>query len=281
MIETLVFSTKFHGYPNFRMKKFQCYDEAQDFIDYFNEDCESVEDEQNPVWYYAVVVGRCTGIYTDVDQALAETHGYSNAKMTKFLTFDAAHNFLGKWELVVQDGHEYSDGSRFWLAFDVNGRYPDCQDPKHPDSMVAFCDGSALRNGQRDCDAAYARVFPHDQASNVVRTLNGPWATNNRAEYMAALAALQWARDEDPSMLINSMTNWIYKWQNNGWTTQNGTEVKNRDILGQLLDEQGNREVIWRHVRAHTGNKDWESYWNDIADTKARQAAEKLANGYY
>ncbi|KAF4030379.1 Caulimovirus viroplasmin [Phytophthora infestans] len=74
-----------HGYPNFRMKKFQYYDEAQDFIDYFNEDCDSVEDEQNPIWYYAVVVGRCTGIYTDVDQALAQTHGYSNAKMTKFL----------------------------------------------------------------------------------------------------------------------------------------------------------------------------------------------------
>ncbi|KAG2781870.1 hypothetical protein PC129_g20463 [Phytophthora cactorum] len=249
--------------------------------------------EQDPDWYYAVAVGRCTGIFTDVDDALSHTQGYSNAKFIKFPTFDEARNFLSNWDLDVQDGHEFSDGSICWFAFDINGGNPDYQDPKHPDSMVAFCGKSALRNGQRDCDAAYACIFPHDQGSNVVRTLDGPRATNSRAKYMAALAALEWARTEDPyeykvlyiysdsSLLINSMTNWIYKWHKNGWATVRGTKVKNRDILEQLLDEQGGRQVVWRHVRAHRGNQDWESYWNDIADTKARQAVEDLARGYY
>ncbi|KAG6960731.1 hypothetical protein JG688_00009437 [Phytophthora aleatoria] len=223
-----------HGYPNFRVKKFLNYDEAQAFIDYYNEGSESTQEEQDPDWYYAVAVGRCTGIFTDVNDALSHTRGYSNAKFIKFPTFDEARNFLSNWDLDVQDGHEFSDGSRCWFAFDINGGDPDYQDPKHPDSMVAFCDGT-----------------------------------------------LEWARTEDPyeykvlynysdsSMLINSMTNWIYKWHRNGWTTVSGTEVKNRDILEQLLDEQGGRQVVWRHVRAHRGNQDWESYWNDIADTKA------------
>ncbi|ETL26295.1 hypothetical protein L916_20024, partial [Phytophthora nicotianae] len=281
------------GYPNFRMKKFQYYGDAQDFINYYSQDSESSGDEQDPVWYYAVVVGRCTGIFTDVDDALTHTRGYSNAKFKKFLAFDGAQNFLYDWGLEVQDNIEYSDGSSSWFAFDVDGGEPDCNDPKHPDSMVAFCDGSALRNGQRDCDAAYACIFPHDQASNVVRTLDGPWATNNRAEYMAALAALEWARSEDPyeykklyiysdsSMLVNSMTNWIYKWQRNGWITASGTEVRNRDILEEMLDEQGDRQVVWRHVHAHSGDQNWESYWNDVADRKARRAAKNMTNSYY
>ncbi|KAF1787298.1 Ribonuclease H1, N-terminal [Phytophthora cactorum] len=85
-----------------------------------------------------VAVGRCTGIFTDVDDALSHTQGYSNAKFIKFPTFDEARNFLSNWDLDVQDGHEFSDGSICWFAFDINGGNPDYQDPKHPDSMVAF-----------------------------------------------------------------------------------------------------------------------------------------------
>jgi hypothetical protein len=35
----------------------------------------------------------------------------------------------------------------------------------------------------------------------------------------------------------------------------------------------GARRIHWRHVRAHTNRKDWESVWNDKADQIARAAA--------
>ncbi|KAH7460647.1 Ribonuclease H [Phytophthora ramorum] len=244
----------------------------------------------NPDWYYAVVVGRCTGIYTDVDDALCHTKHYSHAKFKKFPTFSEARGFLNQHALGVGNALKYADGSRIWFAYRVNGGRDDCPDPKHPDTLAAFCDGSAVRNGQPDCTAAFACIFPHNRDWDVVKPLTGRKQTNNRAEYLAALAALERANRmnynqnkvlyifSDSKLLIQSMTVWIYKWQSNGWQALSGTTVKNRDVLEKLLDAQGNRQVEWHHVTAHSGTVDWESHWNNVADRAARELARSTYN---
>lgn len=55
--------------------------------------------------------------------------------------------------------------------------------------------------------------------------------------------------------------------------------VKNHDLLKSLLEAQGGRKIIWKHVRAHTGKTDWESTWNQIADDTAREAASEYVEG--
>lgn len=99
---------------------------------------------------------------------------------------------------------------------------------------------------------------------------------------MAALAALERANTEDrdktqvlfiysdSKLLVDSMSKWIYRWRNNGWRTVNGTEIQNQDILEKLMTAQGNRRVQWRRVRAKSGRRYWESFWNDIARGQAR-----------
>jgi ribonuclease HI len=128
-------------------------------------------------------------------------------------------------------------------------------------------------------------VFPHCESWNVAKKLNEPRATNNRAEYFAALEAMRRANIENPSqdqllyifsdsmLLIRSMTEWIGKWQKNNWRKADGQPVLNRDILETLVHEQGTRRIIWRHVKAHTGRTDWKSKWNDAADRAAQGAA--------
>jgi ribonuclease HI len=41
-------------------------------------------------------------------------------------------------------------------------------------------------------------------------------------------------------------------------------------VLDELLKK---RKVVFKHVRAHTGKKDWESINNDLADRMAKTAA--------
>lgn len=161
----------------------------------------------------------------------------------KFPTFEEAHEFLNQYGLRVDHGYNYADGTRLWFAYAMNSGGGDFPDPLHPSSLVAFCGGSALRNGEPDCDAVYACVFPHQRDWDVVEQVEGPWPTSNRAEYMTALAALQRANIEDKhktkvlfiysdsKLLVESMSKWVYKWRNNGWRTVNGTDVQNRDLL--------------------------------------------------
>ncbi|POM72006.1 Ribonuclease H domain containing hypothetical protein [Phytophthora palmivora] len=152
-------------------------------------------------------------------------------------------------------------------------------------AFVAFCDGSALRNGSPDCTAAYAALFPHNQAWNEIKVLRGTLATSNRAEYSAAHAVMKRAAKMDPSrtqpviiftdseLLIDTMYCYIHKWRRNGWINSSGGSVKNRNLIENILRVAGNRVMMFRHVRAHTGRQEWEYDWNNTADYMAREAA--------
>jgi ribonuclease HI len=69
------------------------------------------------------------------------------------------------------------------------------------------------------------------------------------------------------------MTKFIKKWRKNGWLLSTNLPVENQDLLKLLDREIGKRIVHWRFVKAHTGNQDWYSRWNDVADQEAKKAA--------
>ena len=100
--------------------------------------------------------------------------------------------------------------------------------------------------------------------------------TNNRAEYLAALAAICTANDHDPdrqceliinsdaNLLVTSMTEQVHVWSANGWRTAKGQPVKNRDLLEAIMHHGRGRTLQWRHVpRAQ----------NSAADRLAKRAA--------
>ena len=156
----------------------------------------------------------------------------------------------------------------------------------HNNEFHVFIDGSAINNGSKNCRAGYAVIFPNHEHLNIAEALNNHHfvATNNRAEYMACIRALEQASQEDPNnkytlvihsdskLLIDSMTKWISGWKKNNWVKRDGKKVLNRDLLENLCQLLSHRKVIWRHVRAHTGGTDYNSKWNDIADKMAKKA---------
>ncbi|TMW65584.1 hypothetical protein Poli38472_008226 [Pythium oligandrum] len=215
--------------------------------------------------FYAVAKGRRTGVFESWAEAKTQVENLFSAKFKKFATREEAEAFVKEHQDTMQNSSD--------------------PDPKRPDTLVAFCDGSALQNGRFGCQAGYACIFPHNPSWNVAKKLVEKKATNNRAEYLAGLEAMKRANAEDPSgtqplyifsdsmLLIRSMTEWVAGWQKKNWVKADGNPVLNRDLLELLIKERGNRRVIWRHVKAHTGRSDWQSKWNDVADNAARNAA--------
>lgn len=273
------------GYPGALFKKFEGYEDAERYL-YLRG--VYVDENDDNDWYYAVAVGRQPGIYTHFADAQDETLGYSGFRMKKFWRFWEAEAYLREFDMVLTSrcAYEDSNGDRYWTAKE-KGWNPN--DPKDPEAMVAFCDGSALGNGTAYCRAAYAAIFPHCRDWDVVGTLaNNGRASNNRAEYTAALMALRRANAQDPDrqqklfvfsdseLLVNSMTDWVYKWENNGWTTMRGTPVANQDLLARIVNALGDRKVQWIHVLGHSECTTWESHWNNVADTAAREAANRI-----
>lgn len=151
------------------------------------------------------------------------------------------------------------------------------------DRLVVFTDGACRHNGTVRARAGYGVVWPHDRRLDVSKRLPGSEQTNNRAEFMALIEAQQVADWLDPTqqkplyvytdseLLINSITKWLPGWKAQNWRKSNKKPVLNRDLLERI---DGNpRPLIFRHVRAHTGKRDWESIHNDEADRLARAAS--------
>ncbi|EEY56756.1 ribonuclease, putative [Phytophthora infestans T30-4] len=282
------------GFTDCRYKKFKTQGEAQAFMDAYNGTQSNpkvkrprdystvVEDELKPPSAQklkhdnkaqsadtskpAVAKGRKTGVFRTWKEAKIQVENLFSASFKKFPTKEEAEAFVNQ--------HAAS-----------TTRLNDDPDPKDPKTLVAFCDGSALENGRRKCRAGYACIFPHCEQWNVAKQLVEDRATNNRAEYMAALEAMKRANVEDPErsrmlyifsdsmLLIRSMTEWVGTWQKNNWNKSDGTPVQNRDLLELLVAEKGSRRIRWTHVKAHTRKQDWRSKWNDVADNAARNAA--------
>lgn len=152
-----------------------------------------------------------------------------------------------------------------------------------------FTDGSCIQGGSKknkaNRPAGFACVFPDYPEFNYAAKLQGPEKTNNRAEFSACIAALSIADKidakflqtvcvfTDSELLINSLTKWLPGWKTKGWKKADGSQVKNVDLLKALDEQLKHRKVIFKHVKAHTGKKDWMSVNNDLADKMAKQAA--------
>jgi ribonuclease HI len=77
----------------------------------------------------------------------------------------------------------------------------------------------------------------------------------------------------DSELLINSITKWLSGWKKNDWKKSNRKPVLNQDLLKKI--DSNPRPLIFKHVRAHTGRKDWESIYNNEADRLAREGLGK------
>ncbi len=84
--------------------------------------------------------------------------------------------------------------------------------------------------------------------------------TNNRMELIAVISALaslkrscQVAVTTDSQYVRQGITQWLQKWQQNGWLTSARQPVKNSDLWRQLAQEAARHHITWHWVRGHSG----------------------------
>ncbi len=143
---------------------------------------------------------------------------------------------------------------------------------RRPDVQI-WTDGACLGNPGPGGWAALLRRQAHE------RLLSGGEAhtTNNRMELMAAIAALEALRrpcsvelHTDSQYLRQGITDWLPRWQRNGWRTSAREPVKNQDLWQRLAAASTTHAVDWRWVRGHSGQPE-----NERVDHAARSAAQR------
>ncbi|MDY7028344.1 MAG: ribonuclease HI [Spirochaetota bacterium] len=94
-----------------------------------------------------------------------------------------------------------------------------------------------------------------------------PHTTNNRMELTAVIEALKTARSDfnadsrelilytDSQYVKNGITDWILRWEKNGWMTAGRKPVKNREYWQELKRVSGGLDLHWKWVKGHSGNE--------------------------
>lgn len=153
--------------------------------------------------------------------------------------------------------------------------------------LQVFLDGSAIGNGTKHVKAGYAAVFvdhPELTISEHLHSTKAYPATNNRAEYMALIRAIEVSPPHarlkvytDSMLLYKTVTEWISQWKRRHWKKADGSPVQNLDLVQRIDELKSTRHISIQHVRAHTGRQDFYSIWNDKADKLAKLAASAKA----
>jgi ribonuclease HI len=98
--------------------------------------------------------------------------------------------------------------------------------------------------------------------------------TNNRMELTAPIMALKKIKINseatiytDSTYVKNGITEWIKKWEKNGWKSANKKPVKNKDLWIKLDNLCKDNKIIWKWVKGHSNNK-----YNNLVDKLATQA---------
>ena len=143
--------------------------------------------------------------------------------------------------------------------------------------LEVYTDGACSGNGVRArAPGGWSAVFSDG------RRLSGgePATTNQRMELAAAIHALQAVPEggavtvhSDSAYLINAFADdWFSGWIRRGWRNSKNEPVANRDLWEQLLALTGRRDVQFRKVQGHAGDR-----WNVEADRLAVEAARQQA----
>ncbi|KAI5449342.1 hypothetical protein NCC49_004793 [Naganishia albida] len=152
--------------------------------------------------------------------------------------------------------------------------------------LVVWTDGSAVKNGKKGARAGSGVFWGRGGVAaslNISERLPGPAQTNNRAELMAIIRALEtcpFGGDlgvevrTDSKYCIDCLTQYLPIWIRNDFRLSTGEPVKNQDMIVHLLAllNQRGREngVTFVKVKAHRGD-----VGNEAAD-KLATAASRL-----
>lgn len=216
--------------------------------------------------FYAVAVGRTTGIFTDWTTAEKQVKGFTGAKYKSFPSRSEAESWLTNPVYVSVKPKKTSSSA----PLEAGNNPPGC--------IVIYTDGGAINNPG---PGGYGIVICDGESR---REISGGFrlTTNNRMEMTACIVALKEVAGSgrpiilysDSSYLVNGISKgWAKSWRARGWRKSDGAPALNADLWAELLDLLEDENVIFRWVKGHAGNE-----LNEVCDRLAVSAArsEKL-----
>jgi ribonuclease HI len=238
-----------------------------------------------PERFYAVAVGNPTGIYTDWNEAALAIKGVKGPKYKRFGSRSEAMAYImqfGSREAIEALGETYTVAPNAVMASSTSAvtakktststktaaAKPDAGILRPAEDVLQiYTDGSSLANGKAGARAGVGVYFGDKDARNVSERLVGEPQTNQRAELMAMLRALQVSPVDqtvqiisDSQYSINCVTQWAIGWKQKGWKTAAGDDVKNQDIIRAVLDKMDERTkagafTYFHWVKGHASDR--------------------------
>jgi ribonuclease HI len=166
-------------------------------------------------------------------------------------------------------------------------------------NIIAYCDGSASKNGSKDAKTGIGVFYPDFPKLNLSEPcdVDGDKRTNIRAELTAIIRCIENILDnfEIPDILsviivtdslfcIKAVTEWSKSWRKNNWIKSDKTPVENPDLIKKLiyLVEEKDINIVFKHVRGHKKEpsdketEDWR-HWhgNNQSDILAKGGSKK------
>ncbi|KAI9344590.1 ribonuclease H1 [Obelidium mucronatum] len=151
--------------------------------------------------------------------------------------------------------------------------------------LVIYTDGACGGNGKASAKGGIGVFFAPNDPRNISEPLPGDIQTNNRAELLAVIRALQAAPENahltiktDSKYVKNGIGGWVSMWKLKDWRNSKNEPVANKDLWLQLDDEMhkrhrnGVKTVHIEYIKAHAG-----LYGNEQADFLAVQGARMIA----
>jgi ribonuclease HI len=234
-----------------------------------------------PDKFYAVAVGNPTGIFREWEDAAEAIKGVKGPKYKKFASRAEAVQYIrenGSKEAIIAVGEPVEPAKKAVPGKAVKQLQPLALPQE--DVIRVYTDGSSLSNGKAGSRAGVGVYFGAADARNISERLEGEPQTNQRAELMAMLRALQVCPSNkavrivsDSQYSINCVTQWAVGWKRKGWLTASGEKVKNQDIIRAVLDKMEERTKAggmthFEWVKGHASDRG-----NEAADRLAVQGA--------
>lgn len=206
--------------------------------------------------FYAVAVGKNTGIYTDWATTEKQVKGVAGAKYKSFGTRQEAENWLQNpiysqkpKTVPARNGAKSTTSARAQTRAGIPAN-----------AIVVYTDGGALNNPG---PGGYGIVICDGDER---KELSGGYrlTTNNRMEMTACIVALKEVMGQgrpvvlysDSSYLVNGVEKgWARSWRRRGWRKSDGAPALNPDLWEELLDLLDRGKVELRWVKGHAGNE--------------------------
>jgi ribonuclease HI len=195
-------------------------------------------------YYYAVAAGHRIGIYTSWEDCKVNIDDYISPIYKKFGTEEDAKLFLNEFA----------------------------------DSLYVYTDGSCFNNGSKNAVAGIGIYFSKDNPNNISEKLEGENLTNNIAELTAAIRAINIIKKidiknkiivTDSEYVIKCATSYGEKMAKKEWLTSKNVPPPNVELLKKLYELTNKYNIKYKHIIAHTENKDRHSVGNYYADKLA------------